>query len=270
MARIKPSIIGIKGKFEDRVFVDSNKIKPYVRKAPKAGAKKHEPAFKQQHERTPFLNKLAGEINSIFKRLAPTIRHQSFYRKLQKQLRREPLSNRFLLLVQTKGMELHPKHRFDSLGHCQLQAHVLNNKLVVELHGTSHPEPGRYRANSYYYEVVLISWDKSEGPAEVACQYSDWINMKEGEPIFEFEFSLKKGTRHWLISLRQQLGVNKKKIESVKTEGMKIVEVGSLDKSDLEILREREEERKIKSVKKKEEKEPARVKAKRFIQNKLN
>ena len=88
MARVR-STIKISGKVGDEVHVRS-KHGQILRKAPKKGTKKDESAFKQQHERTSFLNNLASELNRIIRGYSDTLKPTDFYQAVQKQDRSCP------------------------------------------------------------------------------------------------------------------------------------------------------------------------------------
>jgi hypothetical protein len=267
MAKIKPGIISIDGKFGDNVVIDSRRYGKHMRKAPAAGSKKEEEALKEQYSRTASLNKLASELNKIIKAHCPEIRNSRFYEQLQSRFRKEPLNNRFLLLTQLKGMNINPNYPLTKLGSQTITVTASKNKLSVNLKVELHPEPGSHRANCYYYEVLLLSWDKIKKPARYNRQFSEWVHLEKDKPEFEFEFERTAGTKNWLLCLRQRLGVNEQLISAMVTDGMQIIGAGTFDKKEeaLLIQRQEEEEKKeeMKSVGRKVVENVVRVKAKK-------
>ncbi|THU40129.1 hypothetical protein FAM09_09600 [Niastella caeni] len=249
MARVN-SILKISGKVDDKVHVNS-KHGELLRNAPQKGSKKKEPALKQQYKRTGMLNNLAADLNRIIGAYSGTLKPSTFYQALQKRFRKEPLNNRFLLLKQLEGMEVNSTYPLNKLGRANATVNAVKKEIIVRLDVNLRPSQycGNYKINCYAYEVSLLCWNKSEGFATHARQYSEWIYLKEGLPEFEFLFARPAGTVHWLLCLKQQLGRNEKAIESFRAEGMQIVAAGSFDKKDMAILTKRKEEEKAQAEK---------------------
>jgi hypothetical protein len=88
---------------------------------------------------------------------------------------------------------------------------------------------------------MLVTWTKGPGDGVVHLQMSDWVHRKNNPPVFDFEFELGRGVVHSMLCLRVMLGVAEKEIDSLATEGMAVVGVGSLDKKDWAVLEERKE-----------------------------
>lgn len=265
MARIKPSITALSGKFGDIVHVDSRRYGRHARKPVAAGSKKNEPAFKKQHARTAYLNTLAAEINAIIKANTGRLKPSSFYEELHRRFRKEPLNNRFLLLLQLKGMEVNPAYPMSKSGSHLTNVKALKNKIVVNLQVNTHPQPGKLKADCYYYETMLVTWNKST--SGYSCQLSDWVQLNNGKPEFEFEFARTSATTHWLLCLRLRLGLNNQPITALAADGMQLVDAGSLSKKDYELLKKSEAHKAkagVSSASKKDVAEIVRVKAKRI------
>src|SRR5258708_3855148 len=207
MAKIKNGIQRFSGKVGDEVHVDSHRYPPHIRKPVKAGSKRNEAALKMQYRRTAFLNKLASELNSVIRNHSDEFKSVKFYEELQKKFRREPQNKRCLLLLTLKGMEINPRYPMSRLGDRAVTVTDLKKKISVILKIKLHPPRGRHRANCYYYEVLLLCWNKMEKPAAWSRQVSDWISIKDGKPEFEFLFPRPAGAGHSLLCLRQRLGV---------------------------------------------------------------
>jgi hypothetical protein len=239
MAKQADKIIKISGKYGDAVYVNGKKYGYSLRKAPVAGVRKDEPALVQQYSRTKFLNALAGELNNILKGHFPLFKAAGFYHTAQKCLRREPQNNRFLLLRQLKGLDLNPAYPMSRLGGFNLVVKAAKRRITVLLGTVVHPPKGAYKADCYYYEVLLACWDKGSKPAAVDWQLSDWIPIAAGMPEFEFAFAVAPETVHWLVCVRQQLGIKGQELEMFAAEAVQIVDAGSFDKRDAAILEKR-------------------------------
>jgi hypothetical protein len=266
MAKSKAIITPLSGKLGDVVHVDS-RYGRHARKASGRGGRKNEPAFKAQHVRTKYLNELASGINTIIKANSDDFKPSRFYEQLLKRLRKEKSDNRFLLLLQLKGMQVNPAYPMNRLALQDTDVKALKGKIVVSLQVTSHATPGKHKADCYYYEVLLLTWEKNKKPANHSRQLSDWVHMNNGRPEFEFEFPIKPGTLHWLLCLRQQLGANENVIGVAATDGMQVIDAGSLDEKDYALLRQREEEKSKQGngVDKKMDDGVVRVKAKKVV-----
>ena len=116
MARLKPSFIKLSGKHGEDVHVDSNRYPRHLRKPASPGTKRNEPALKEQYTRTKYLNKLASEVNRMVQRCSDHLKPSTFYESLHRCFRKEPLNNRFLLLLQLRGMEVNPAYPLSKLG----------------------------------------------------------------------------------------------------------------------------------------------------------
>ena len=263
MPRIR-SMFNPSGKMDKLVFVDSTKYGNHTRRAPRPGLKKDEPALKRQFSRTKFLNELAGELNSAFRGIWPA-KKSDLYQKMLKRFRKEPENRRGLLLMQLKSMEINPRYPLSALGSCSTVVRELEENISVDLQVQAHPPHGKYDANTYYYEVILFSWDDPNETAFWSRQYSDWIRIGKQfpTPSFEFLFPKPPGTRQWLLCLRVHLGIEDFTLPTLITTGMQITDVGTFDKEEIRILEQRkQEEEKIKKNTINVEDRLVRVKAK--------
>jgi hypothetical protein len=266
MAKIKNGIQRFSGKFGDEVYVDSHRYPRHIRKPVKAGSKRNEAALKMQYKRTAFLNNLASELNTVIRNHSDHFKSVKFYEELQKKFRREPQNKRCLLLLKLKEMEINPRYPMSRLGDSTVTVTGLKKEISVILKVKLHPPRGRHRANCYYYEVLLLCWNKTEKPAAYSRQVSDWIYIKDGKPEFEFLFSRPAGATHWLVCLRLRLGVDEMAIGAFAGEGMQIAEVGSFDKKEQALMNTHHYkyvERYMKNTGRKKEQNLMRVKARK-------
>lgn len=267
MAKVKRGIITLSGKIGNDVIVHGQHNSSYIRKAVQPGVKKDEPSLKRQYSRTAFLNKLASEINKAIEVNSDNFKSPRFYSDLQKRFRRESSNKRCLLLLQLKGMEIHPRYPLEKLGETMVNVKAVRNKALVTVKVQRHPNKGVHNANCYYYEVLMMMWDKSKKAAKYKRQISDWVYMKAGKPVFEFEFQKPASVTHWLVCLRQRLGMDETLVESFEGEGMKIVDIGSFDKKEQALMNGHESDYKPKYAKglgTRKEEVLVRVKAKRI------
>ena len=247
-------IIKVKGKLDNKIFVRGGKGLDYVRAATKPGVKRGEVAMRMQYNRTALFNKLASQLNKLLDSYYSPMKSSDFYRRVHKLLRREPLDNRCLLLMQLKGMELHPGHSLSKMGSTTITINIDEEKLIAILHTKTHPY-GRYKANSYFHELSLITWNEEGDFPAIQQKASDWILIDGKKPAFKFEFPI-TGARHWMLCQRQSTGINKKELEYMSTQGVTIIDVGSFDESEVDFINKELEERKSRLTERKKQREP--------------
>lgn len=132
-------------------------------------------ALKEQSTRTAKLNALASQLNTIMSTHADQLKHYTFYHKVQKKFRSTSTDNRLLLLYSLKEMELHPTYPLHRTGRCDIEVKRKGKKMTVTLKVDHHPQPGKKEANCYFYEVLLLLWNKTDRPPVELKQYSDWV-----------------------------------------------------------------------------------------------
>lgn len=232
------SFLNPSGKMDKLVFVDSSKYGNHTRKAPRPGLKKDEPALKRQNSRTKLLNDLAGDLNRAFRSIWPA-KKSDLYQKMLKRFRKEPMNSRGLLLMRLESMDLNPRYLLNSLGTRATEVKVLDNEISIDLQVNSHPPPGKYNADRYYYEVILFTWSENNNKASWSWQYSDWINLGPDKPGFEFLFPKPPGILQWLLCLRIHLAIGEFEIPALVATGMQITDVGTCDPGELMLLEQR-------------------------------
>jgi hypothetical protein len=273
MAKAKATAVKLTGRVGDRVYIDSPKYGYYSREYSVPDPANNSSEFNQSKKRTAMLNLLAGGLNRIVQHYCGSFKSNNFYGTVQKRMRKEPLDNRYLLLRQLRQMEINPYYPFSNLGDCRMVVKGTKSSLIVDMQTSYHPQKGQYNGDKYYYDVILLLWNKKESNNEIvhSRQRTELISLGYDSelPGFEFRFARPAGTVHWLLCLRQQLVVNEKKVESFKGEAMRIVDAGTFDKKDEELLAKREEEEKkevaMRRNVKREEEEVVVVKAKRRL-----
>jgi hypothetical protein len=249
MAKSK-SILPLSGKLGDQVHVAS-KYGSIVRNAPEGGGKNNSSAFNEQAERTGYLNKLAGGLNTIMDKYVQTFKQKDFYNVVQKRFRKEPYNNRYLLLKQLERMEVNEGYPLTKLGSAKVNVDSSPTKITVGVNVDFRPPASvkRHKVNCYSYEVLLLCWVKDIETALPFPQYGDWIFLKDALPEFEFEFKPPVDTEDWLVCLKQKVGFDEKAIDLFVGEGMQIVLAGSFDKKSLELLDKRKKEKEIEAEK---------------------
>ena len=269
MAKIKTGLIRPNGKLGDHVFIDS-KHGDIIRKAITPGLKKDEPELKKQFSRTGFLNKIASEINAVVQQYNRPFKDGQFYQSIQSRLRAEPENNRFLLLQQLKGLEVNPKYKLEKLLQAYITANYERKQLQLSIHIQRHPDPGKYNANGYDLELLLVCWNKTTQPPITLKQLSPWISLQEETSVIDFVFPQYPGATQWMLILRVRLAVDGRYVPAFVAEGMQVVAVGSFDKKERMMwekrLKEKNEKRnEVVHLEKKEEVREGVIRGKRNL-----
>lgn len=235
-------ITKISGKVGDVVHVNSKEYGPHVRMAPTPGLKKNQKELKFQQERNGLLNGYAGELCRIIDAAYPMFKWPNLYHRILKRFKNEKENNRFLLLKTLQEMELNDDYKTGHKLERDILVTALKNNISITIGVMLHPKPGAYRSNSYFFELFLITWNKTKDPPVTHKQRTEWIYPKEGKPEFVFKFPRPAGTKHWLLLLRRRQGVNGKEIEAFVAEGIQVIDAGSFDKKDIGLLHKRNAE----------------------------
>jgi hypothetical protein len=158
-------------------------------------------------------------------------------------------------------MNIHPKYTLSTLkGDQEIAVSTSGKKIRFTLRVKRHPAEFP-KTNCYSYELLLLSWNKSQKSPGCQRQVSDWIYLKKGKPEFEFSFSKSSNTLHWLLCLQQKMGLDGAE-GSWKLQGMQILQTGSFNKKEESLLKKSQQ--KTLTSPGKPEKPIVRVKAKKF------
>jgi hypothetical protein len=265
----KNGMTRLKTELKSRGKKTKNKVVPG---APKKASSRNGAELVRQFKRTKLLNLLASEINRVIGTYCEQYKPSDFYQRLQALFRKEVSDNRLLLLWELKGIEINPRYPSSKLGTTKQMVTTVKNSIVVNLQVESRPTHGKYNADCYCYEVILFCWDKSKRPATHFRQYSDWVELRDGFPEFEFLFPKPKEATHWLLCLKQQLGVDREAIGAHVAKGVIIAEVGTFNKKDQELLNEKiaaqNKQQAPKEIKRKAD-DVVRVKAKKIRKDEI-
>ena len=238
MAKVVDSIIKFSGRVGNEVHVNSARYKHHVRKAPAPGLRKNEWALKLQQGRNKKLNALASSIKVVIADSYCLLFKKDMYQRILKLIKKEPSDSRSFSLLRLKGMEINVDYPLSYHGQCKARLTTKKGEILVNLEVISHPLAQKVKANCYYNDLLLFTWDKTNAAATVTRKFSDWIYMEDGKPEFEFCFPKPAGTIHWLLALRQRLGVNGNddETDTVKAEGAQFIDTGSFNKKEQALL----------------------------------
>lgn len=225
----------LSGKSDDVVYVKTKKG-THVRNAPKKGLKKDEPALKAQYSSTAFFNGLASQIKQgLAKHVFNFIDSQLYHRLLQRFRKvKEHNQHRWLLLREVQDIEVNKAYPLEKIGTVNWRVETGKRELLVHLYVDGHP-PNKvsvHKVDCYYYELVLLVWNKTKQELTIVTNETDWIDVNGGLPEFEVPLKVPADATQWLLFIHGRLGYNHECLDIRAAEGMRCVEVGSFDKKD--------------------------------------
>lgn len=238
MATVHKGAITITGKVGDKIITRAGRYKSHIRDLVKPGSKKHEPALKEQYNRTGLLNGLAGEVNAVIRQLSGNCKSPRFYIDVQKRFRKEKSDHRLLLLRRLKGMDNHPAYPLERFNMPQITVKENKEGMNVKLSVTAHPPPQKDIVDCYAFQVSLITWSRKETIPAYQRHHSEWVAFNGGLPDFDFSFYKPKGAVHWILCVRMEMGYQRRADKALMFNAMQIVETGSFDKREQAWLKE--------------------------------
>jgi len=249
MAKAEPGPMSITGKLGEEVYAKT-RHGHHVRKAStKPLTEKRLATLGRHNKRTKFLNNLASEINQIVKQYFLYYRYSRFYEDVITKFRKEPLDNRFFLLRQLLNLDLNPLHPYERRQRPgRVEVNCLDDKFVVLVFAEG-PRHQIAELNSYFFEIVFITWSTTDRFPDHSIQYSKWMPFDGKYPVFEFEFPKFEDTVHWMLLVSHQRGRNNEVINPKLDRSVVIKSVGSLDPADGDLLNERFEKLKMGTLK---------------------
>ena len=246
MAKVVPGNINISGTIDGKVYVKGKNGKYHVRKMQEPGLGKDRPPIARNFNRTGFLNSISSSINRVIKKHNPIFHPGDFYNRMNICLRTEPINNRFLLLRTLKNIEVNTEYPLRKLNYSLLSITGKEKSIEISLQVINHPDPGKYDASCYDYELMLFSWNNTEEAPMVETNLSPWISMRDPKPAITFQFNKREDITHWVLFLRQRLGFKPEGrdeqyvyVEAKVAEGMQLMEVGTFDEAELKLLEEK-------------------------------
>jgi hypothetical protein len=230
------------GKLGDKVYVKT-KTGTYIRSAPREGSKKDEPALKKQYSGTIFFNGVASQIRKALITHVKNFVDSKLYHRLLKIIRcvEEHQQKRWLLIRELVDMEVTPAYPFTRFDRIHWRVEPRKGELLVHLDVTQHPDKNVsvHEADSYYYELLVLVWNKSAEPPVVIINETDWIAIDGGLPAFDIPLRMPPGARHWLLFMHGRLAIKGQCLDIRAAEGMRCVEAGSYDKKEITLAQER-------------------------------
>lgn len=232
----------VSGKLGDKVYVET-KTGTHIRNAPKKGLKKDEPALKEQYNSTSFFNGVASQVKHALTEHVFNFVDSKLYHRLLKKFRgvKEHAQKRWLLVREVVDMEVAPAYPFTKFNGIDWSVEPRKGELMVHLNVKWHPENkvSVYEADSYYYELLLLVWNKTKQPPVVVTNETDWIAINGGRPSFDIPLPVPKGATHWLLFFNARLASKGQCLDIRAAQGMRCVEAGSFDKKEIALVQQR-------------------------------
>ncbi len=137
-------------------------------------------------------------------------------------------------------MPAHHSYPFNDFGLCHTLYERSDDLFRISIDTTRNPFEIQY-ADTYFYELLLITWENDNDKEVHPLQRTEWISRTGPQQGFDFGFTLNNNSKHWLLCFRQSLGINQKEIGVMATNRLELKDAGSFDVNDLLILPKRKE-----------------------------
>ena len=239
--KIPSNLKGTSGKIKDRVFVQSAAYGEHSRDAPKEeknGTNNKSTSFTTHAQAARFINSFASEIKNLLKTYENRIDAAKLYKSFQTRFHIDPFDNKYVMLSKLKDMDVSGDYLFNTLNYSDIACAQEKKKISVNIKVNIHPFQNKRNANCYFYEAIVLFW-KDKGNAIHSGIGTEWVKTGEKPPEFDMSFAKPPGARTWMLLVRLCLGVNNKRLDMSGTNAMKVIDVGTYNNEDVELLEER-------------------------------
>lgn len=238
-----------KGKVGTVVHVDSRTYGHHVRRAPRPMAGKVELALRVEHLRNTALNGMAGMIKNVISAGYPELFKTTLYHRIVKLVKKEPGESRSFALLRLRGMEINEDYKLNGEGRINFSVKKIKQTVVVDLDFLEPFTGKKVEGNCYKNDLILFTWTSADKPPTIIRKDTEWIYPdKEGIKQYSaaIDFPCPRGTIHWLLALRQKLGINGNEnaaaVDTFRAEGAQFIGSGSFNKKEQTLLEKRHEE----------------------------
>ena len=236
MAKITGAL-KIKGKLKsaDAVFVE-RLSGIYMRSLPKVVTEKSA-AFKEHSGSAGSVSKLAGEVNRLFRKIAPTDTGVRMYVHLLKRFRKVPSHLRLLRLSSIVGMDVHATKTIQKIGLVAgIDMKKEGRQFSASLDHSHHPSLSTTQ-HFYRLEIIVAQWAAEARDPGVTEQHTKWIYPQDKLKKYEFEFDLSDDCVDYLVMLSCRLAERKELNLFPPDNIVQVVDAGSFDEDAVAELR---------------------------------
>jgi len=179
----------------------------------------------------------------------PVLFRTNLYHRMVKLIKKEPGNSRSFALLRLRSMEINEDYQLNGASRITFNVRKAKQTVVVDLTIYESFIGKNVKGNCYKNDLILFTWGGNDKPPTVTRKDSSWIYPDEKhneECNAVFVFPCPAGSRHWLLALRQKVGINGKEdaeeVYTIRAEGAQFIGSGSFNKKEQLLLDKRYEE----------------------------
>ena len=196
-----------------------------------AGVTEKSAAFKAHSSSSGSVSKLAGQVNRLFRKIAPTDTGMRMYTRLLKRFRKLSSDLRLIRLYSLVEMDVHATKTIQSIGlGAGVQLKKEGRQIKAFLDHSHHPKLSNTQ-HFYRLEIVVAHWTAEAGDPGIMEQHTRWIYPKDKFRKYEFSFDLPGDCVDYLVLLRCRLAERKTLKLFPPDDMVKVIDAGSFDEN---------------------------------------
>ena len=209
MARVANSNVNFRGTIGELTYVKRGK-KFYVRRK-RGTVKKAVINEKLQAvvDRNAAVNRTAVPINNILSEYAGKIKEGAFWQRLLSRIRKCANDKPETHLQNLANLELHEKHKL--IEHVSIQSFTIKvdkDHFTISLPFGSHSFFRNPKKNCYYYELIVILFDKNGEVNTHDSVPTHWVYHSDQTPEYAVDFKRTRFDKYYLFALKVNAGCN--------------------------------------------------------------
>lgn len=230
MARSRRSFLRLQGTLGGITFVQSVAYGDHVRQP--RGTHKEAPlnsVLQKNADATGLVNKTASPVLKALKRRFGGFAQTSLWTRMTGRLFKAPSLRPEDLLYSLRGMEVNERYPLARVLPAvpAIEERCRKSKLEVSVQTLSYCFFDRaLRADSYFYEFIVLWLDGSSGRCESEAVETRWIALGDALPEYELFFEKPRWARQYLLLAGVQAGREQRPAESFTAMGAQVLKSG--------------------------------------------
>jgi hypothetical protein len=183
---------------------------------------------KAQVNRNTIVNGAAKLVHDVVRVYAGIFKYAKLWQDMLKRVRKCVSDDLAALLETLEGLEINPKYTLPKIlvaGDVTVQYGSGMMTVAVKYHPELNFEIAG-TVDSYYLEFCVIFIDEDRVRIESAMINSGWRKNGGKDARFETSFEIPPLTKHYVVILKVQGGVDEQEVEDKRAMGMQVVKTG--------------------------------------------
>ena len=223
----------ISGTLYDATFVNSRKYGRHVR-APRGTYKKAQvnTTLSKNASRADVVAQTAKVVHDHIKTIcAPYFKQSDLWPEFLKRLFKAESMALGDLLGSLTGLEMNSKYLLSTLIVPQLFTAVSKRQLDIQLAFQHHPLfPKKIGADSYFYTLHLLFINQKGEAIDTDGIETEWVQLQDLVPQYELSFEMPAKAHYYILILEVAAGLNNVPLDVLPGKGMRVMEVGSVNR----------------------------------------